>query len=98
MRGIVSLVLLLSLITFRAATFEVAQSHPLANDDGSGTSDRPFKSMSKAAEKAATGATVIVHSGTYRERVVVTASGTAEKPIRFESAAGEYVLLTGADR
>ncbi len=40
---------------------------------------------------------VVIHSGVYREAVTVEASGTKEKPIRFEAAPGENVVITGAD-
>lgn len=37
-------------------------------------------------------------SGVYRESVVVKINGTAQDPIRFESAPGAHVVLTGADQ
>ena len=39
----------------------------------------------------------MIHSGVYREAVTVEASGTKDKPIRFEAAPGENVVITGAD-
>lgn len=39
----------------------------------------------------------MIHAGTYRETVTVAADGTAERPIRFEAAPGERVVITGAD-
>ena len=39
----------------------------------------------------------MIHGGTYREAVIVEASGTAQNPIIFEAAPGEHVLVTGAD-
>jgi hypothetical protein len=56
-----------------------------------------FRTISEAAARVAAGDTVVIHSGTYREHVVLKASGTAEKPIRFVAAAGEHVVVTGAD-
>src|SRR5574340_1815410 len=55
-----------------------------------------LRSVTAAAERVEAGDTVVIHGGTYREHVVVTRSGTAEKPISFVAAPGEYVLLTGA--
>jgi hypothetical protein len=81
-----------------AATFEVAQQHPQATDDGPGTAERPWKTISKAAAKAGAGDLVLIRGGVYRERVVVNANGSQETPIRFEAAPGEHVVLTGADR
>src|SRR5512143_3492750 len=82
----------------RAANYEVAQLNPQASDDAPGTPDRPWKTIAKAAEKAGPGDVVVIRGGTYRERVVVKTSGTAEAPIRFETAPSEHVVITGADR
>jgi hypothetical protein len=81
-----------------SATYIVAQDHPKASDDGPGTADQPWKTIAKAAASVAPGDTVMVHAGTYRERVLIKASGTEEKPIRFLAAPGEWVMVTGADR
>jgi Right handed beta helix region/Chondroitinase B len=56
-----------------------------------------LRTISAAAEKAEPGDTVVIHSGVYREAVTVETSGTKEKPIRFEAAPGENVVITGAD-
>ena len=50
-----------------------------------------------AAEQAEPGDVVVIRGGIYRERVIVKSSGTAEMPIRFETAPGEQVVVTGAD-
>ncbi len=55
------------------------------------------RTISEAATKAEPGDTVVIHDGIYRESVTVETSGTAEKPIRFQAAPGEHVVLTGAD-
>ena len=55
------------------------------------------RTISAAAAKAEPGDTVFIHAGTYRETVTVDKSGTKGKPIRFEAAAGENVVITGAD-
>ena len=81
-----------------AATYEVAQQNPQASDDAPGTAERPWKTITRAAEKAGPGDVVVIRGGVYRERVVVKTSGTAEAPIRFEAAPGEQVVVTGADR
>ncbi len=81
-----------------AANYEVAQRHPKATDDGPGTAEQPWKSISKAAQKAGPGDVVIIRDGIYRERVLLKNSGTSSKPVRFEAAPGAHVVLTGADR
>jgi hypothetical protein len=81
-----------------AATFHVAQGHPRASDDGLGSEERPWKSISRAITQAKAGDSVIIQSGIYRERILVENSGTAEAPLRFEAAPGAHVVVTGADR
>jgi hypothetical protein len=81
-----------------AAVYEVAHQHPQANDDAPGSPERPWKSIAKAAEKAVAGDSVVIRGGVYRERVVAKNNGTAAAPIRFETAPGEQVIVTGADR
>jgi len=82
----------------QAATYEVAQRNPQASDDGDGTRERPWKTISQAAVKVAPGDTVVIRDGTYREQVVCKTSGTERAPICFEAAEGAHVVLTGADR
>ena len=48
-----------------------------------------------AARGVAAGDRVVIHGGVYREAVVVAASGTAERPIVFEAAPGERVVVMG---
>jgi len=57
-----------------------------------------FRTIGEAAARVQAGDTVVIHGGVYREHVVVETSGTAEQPIRFVSAPGEHVVVTGADR
>lgn len=78
--------------------YEVAQNNPKASDDGPGTAELPWKTVSKAAENVNRGDIIIIHEGVYRERVVIKNSGTAQQPIRFEAAPGERVIITGADQ
>ena len=82
----------------QAATYEVARQNPRADDTAPGTAEQPWKTLGQAAAKVGPGDTVLIHSGTYRERVAVKVSGTAQAPIRFVAAPGEHVVVTGADR
>jgi hypothetical protein len=59
--------------------------------------DLQLRTIGEAAERVQPGDTVVIHGGTYRERVVVEQSGTPENPIRFVAAQGEWVVVTGAD-
>ena len=97
-RVIVPCLLLLPSFAIPAATYEVAQQHPQANDEGPGTPERPWKSLGRAASAVRAGDLVVVHDGNYRESVVVKASGTHQQPITFAAAPGAHVVLTGADR
>jgi hypothetical protein len=80
-----------------AATYEVAQRNPQANDNGDGSRERPWKTIAKATQKAGPGDQVVIREGVYREEVVVKNSGTERAPIIFEAAPGAQVVLTGAD-
>jgi hypothetical protein len=85
-------------LSLEAATYEVAQRNPRAADDDPGTTERPWKTLTRSAERAGPGDVVIIRGGVYRERVLARKSGTAQTPIRFEAAPGEHVVVTGADR
>jgi len=89
--------LLATAISIPAATYEVAQHNPQANDDGDGTPERPWKTITKATEKVGPGDKVVICEGVYREQMVLRTSGTEQAPILFEAAPGAHVLLTGAD-
>ncbi len=78
-------------------TYYVAQKHPAASDNGTGSVVAPFKTVSKAAEIAKPGDTVIVKEGIYRETLRPKNSGTANAPITFMAAEGENVVISAAD-
>ena len=80
-----------------AATYHVSQRSPQASDAGPGTAERPWRSISKAAEAMQPGDSVVIHAGVYREHVRPGRSGTASAPITYQAAPGEEVVLTGAD-
>ena len=81
----------------RAAVYHVSQRSPQASDAAPGTAERPWKTISKAAEAMQPGDTAMIHAGVYREHVRPGRSGTASAPITYQSAPGEEVVLTGAD-
>lgn len=47
-------------------------------DRGEGTEQCPYRTISRAAEEAMPGDTVVVHEGTYREWVKPVNSGTSD--------------------
>lgn len=79
-----------------ATIHHVDQAHPNASPNGPGTALAPYSTiMSALNANRHAGAWFIVHAGTYRERVAVPASGSAEQPIVIR-AEGE-VVVDGAD-
>ena len=77
-------------------TYHVAQTD-FANDKNDGTENFPFRSISKAAEIAKAGDTVIIHEGTYRETVTPKNDGTVFAPITFTAAEGEKVVISALE-
>ncbi|MCB9802993.1 DUF4215 domain-containing protein [Candidatus Nomurabacteria bacterium] len=75
-----------------ANTYHVSVSG--SDVSGLGTSDNPWRSIQKAADTVTAGDTVIVHQGTYNERIEITMSGTVEEPIIFQSD-GEVIIDGG---
>lgn len=80
-----------------AKTLVVSRNHPQASDDSPGTPEAPFKTISKAAGIANPGDTILVHSGTYRERVTPARGGTSGAPITYQAAPGETVIIKGSE-
>jgi hypothetical protein len=80
-----------------AKTYVVTPRNPQASDDGLGTTEQPWKTISQAAATVKPGDKVIIGEGIYREAVVVKTSGLSQAPVVFEAAPGAQVVLTGAD-
>lgn len=69
------------------------------SDDGDGSPNAPFETVSAAAEVARPGDVVTVHTGTYRERVDPPRGGESEdRRIVYRAADGADVTLTGSER
>lgn len=67
-------------------------------DTASGSNTDPLRTISRAAEMAQPGDTVLVHAGTYREWVRPSRGGRSDaRRITFRAAEGEHVLVTGAE-
>ncbi len=75
----------------------VDQSHAAASDRNDGTAAAPLATISKAAALAEPGDTVRVRAGRYREWVRPKRGGAEGAPIVYEAAAGETVILSGAE-
>ena len=74
----------------------VNQNHPQADDNCAGTEEEPFKTISRAAELAKPGETVLVHEGVYRERVAPAHGGEKGRPIVYMASPGETVVIKGS--
>ncbi|MGD0113868.1 MAG: right-handed parallel beta-helix repeat-containing protein [Armatimonadota bacterium] len=79
-----------------AATYYVAQGNAKASDRGPGTAVQPWKTINHAAQVLKPGDTVIVKAGIYREAVQPARSGEPGKPIIYQAAPGETVVVSGA--
>ncbi|SCY71687.1 right-handed parallel beta-helix repeat-containing protein [Microvirga guangxiensis] len=77
-----------------AATIYVSTS---GSDSNPGTIDQPLQTISKAAQVATPGTKVIVLGGVYRDVVQIPVGGTPGRPITFEPASGQLVVLDGSD-
>jgi len=78
-----------------AVDFHVATT---GSDANSGTATEPLLSIAAAADLAQPGDTVIIHAGTYRERIAPPRGGTSEdRRITYRAAAGERVIVCGSE-
>jgi len=66
------------------------------SDSNTGASSSPLKTITKAAQLAQPGDTVLVHGGTYNGNVTISKNGTASAPITFKPVDGEHVIIDGS--
>jgi alpha-N-arabinofuranosidase len=68
------------------------------SNDGNGSLEHPFKTITSASRVARAGDTVSVHAGTYREWVSPLFGGTSDvNRILYRSADGEKVVIKGSE-
>jgi len=68
------------------------------NDTGDGSAANPLKTIAAAAELAQPGDVILVHEGTYRERINPPRGGESDqKRIVYQAAPGEKVVLKGSE-
>ena len=78
---------------------EIHVSSSRGNDSYGGEEARPLKTIQAAANIARPGDVITVHEGVYREWVNPPVGGeTADKPIIYQAAGGEYVEIKGSER
>ncbi len=80
-----------------AADLYVAAPASGGSDANPGTLAAPFATIQRAANVAVPGDTVFIRSGTYRETITPSASGTANARITYQNYPGEVVTVSGAD-
>jgi alpha-N-arabinofuranosidase len=83
-----------------ACMAEAGEYHVSIKGDGAGdgSSSKPFRTISEAAQVAQPGDVITVREGTYRERIDPPRGGESdEKRITYQSAPGEKVVITGAE-
>jgi hypothetical protein len=69
------------------------------DDAKDGAEDRPLRTISRAAELARPGDTVLVHGGTYREWVKPRRGGLSDtRRITYQAAPGEHVVIKGSEQ
>jgi len=79
-------------------TYYVDNNSAKADDKGPGTSARPFRTISKAAEVLQPGERVVIAAGTYRECVRPVRGGSGpEQMISYEAAPGAKVFIKGSE-
>jgi len=74
--------------------YHVDQQYSNASDGNRGTADSPWKTLSKAAEILEPGDTVVVHSGVYREQVIVDGELLKQVAKLDDMAAGTFCAYT----
>jgi hypothetical protein len=79
-------------------TYYVDGNSARSDDHGPGTSERPFRTISKAAQVLRPGERVVIASGIYRECVRPARGGTGPtRMISYEAAPGATVIVKGSE-
>ncbi len=71
---------------------------PEGNDKNEGNKEKPFRTISHAAQIAQAGDTVLVRPGIYRERVAPPRSGEPGKPITYRTEELGNVFIRGSEK
>ncbi len=66
------------------------------NDGHTGTSEQPFRTISKASSVMRPGDHCVIRGGTYRE-TLVPPSGNAQEPVVYRALRGESVTISGCE-
>ncbi|MEK7995080.1 MAG: DUF1565 domain-containing protein, partial [Planctomycetota bacterium] len=89
--------LLLLALTAHAAAGEFHVSVK-GNDKNDGSSSKPYRTISAAAQVAQSGDVITVHEGVYRERINPLHGGQSDQSrIVYQAAPGEIVFIKGSE-
>ncbi|MBD3393045.1 MAG: hypothetical protein GF418_13100 [Chitinivibrionales bacterium] len=80
-----------------ASQYFVDQKAQGADDSGPGSAEKPYKTISAGVKRLSPGDSLLVKAGVYRESLDIETGGSEGSPITIEAAAGEHVVITGAD-
>jgi alpha-N-arabinofuranosidase len=92
--------LILCVLFFLSVAVQARQYHVSVKGDNKnkGTAKAPFKTISRAAKVARPGDTIMVHEGTYRERINPPRGGRSnEKRIVYMASPGDKVVIKGSE-
>jgi len=90
--------LILLVLTARIAGAREYHVSTNGNDAGEGSSSKPFRTISAAAQAAQPGDVITVHAGTYRERINPPRGGVSDRQrIVYQAARGEKVEIKGSE-
>ncbi len=70
---------------------------PKGNDKNPGTSEKPWRTVQRAALKLQAGDRVFICAGIYKEKIRSAHSGTKDKPIIYQAFPGERPVIDGKD-
>ncbi len=90
-----SLIYILAALPASATSYYVGGTG--ASDTNPGTSTQPWATLQKAATVAVAGDVVNIRTGTYRETVTPSNSGSAGNPIIYQPDGNAIVTVSGAD-
>ena len=79
-------------------TYHVDGNSTKSSDTGPGTSEQPFRTISRAAEVLQPGQRVVIASGVYRECIRPARGGTGpDQMVSYEAAPGATVIVKGSE-
>ena len=88
------LVLSLSVIATPAAELYVAHD---GNDANIGSKQKPLRTIQAAVNRMQAGDVCLIQTGTYRESVEISKSGTPVQPLRIQATPGAKVIFDGTE-